>query len=171
MDHRSIDCKHKKIIKMFPATKVLGGGGRKRTEVLSGMIVWNVLVLVLLVLAVCVQGRGGVNPSDTSSHLVVRRSPEGESVKKEGVGTPLLEKSADQPTPLPQSAQGGDSGASQVSKATTKTIERPEGGTEETQEGKEGSGDKPPVLENKDVNNTTKEDGGLYLIFVFCYQV
>uniref|UniRef100_A0A0P4VYS9 Uncharacterized protein n=2 Tax=Scylla olivacea TaxID=85551 RepID=A0A0P4VYS9_SCYOL len=163
MDHRSIECRHKKMIKMFPATQVLGGGssgGRKRTEVLSGMIVWNVLVLVLLVLAVCVQGRGGGSPSDTPSHLAVRRSPQGESVKKEGVGTPELEKSADQPKLMPQSAQGSDSGEPQISKTTPKSIEKPEEKKEETQEGKGGSGDIPPVSENKDGNNTIKEDGG-----------
>lgn len=155
---------------MFPATQVLGGG-RKRTEVLSGMIVWNVLVLVLLVLAVCVQGRGGATPSDTSSHLVLRRSPQGESVKKDGVGSPELEKSAAQPTITPQSAQDGDSGEPQVSKATPKSTEKPEEKKEETQEGKGGSGDTPPVPENKDGNNTTKEDHGLYLISAFSYHV
>lgn len=157
MDHRAIECRHKKVTKMFPATQVLGGG-RKRTEVLSGMIVWNVLVLVLLVLAVCVQGRGSATPSDTSSHLVLRRSPQGESVKKDGVGSPELEKSAAQPTITPQSAQDGNSGEPQVSKATPKSTEKPEEKKEETQEGKGGSGDTPPVPENKDGNNTTKED-------------
>ncbi|XP_045122108.1 membrane protein FAM174A-like isoform X2 [Portunus trituberculatus] len=178
MDHRAIECRHKKSIEMFPATQVLGsgrgGGGRKRTEVLSGMIVWNVLVLVLLVLAVCVQGV--VSPSDTSSHLVLRRSPQAESVKEDGVAIPQLEKSADQPTLVPQSDPGGDSGPPQVSKATPKPIKKPKGGKEETQEGKEGSGNKPPAPENKDTSNTTKGDGeavlrGFYVFVGICVIV
>ena len=158
---------HEKLVKMLPATQVLGvgGGRRKRTDVLSGMIVWNLLVLVLLVMAVCVQGRGGAIPSNTSAHLALRRSTQDKNVKEAGVGSLQAAKSAGNPTLSPQSSQNSDSVPLQDSKTTPKNAGRPEekgGGEGEASQG--GGGVTQPISENKagNANSTSNENSGLY---------
>lgn len=168
MDHGALECSHEKIIKMFPGRVSGGGGGRKRAGVLSGMIIWNVLVLILLVLAVCVQGRGGAVPSDTSSNLALRRLTR-EITKKDkpDADTPVTNptedprKPAGDPAPGPQAPQAIDPKVPKDSQPAPKSSgdsEKKEGG----EGGKEGGGDAQVNPENKsgNTNTTTKVDAG-----------
>lgn len=147
-----------KVSKMLPATKGSGrscGVSRKQTEVLSGMIVWNVLLLALLVLAVCVQGEGGAAPSNVSPHLEHRRA----AVKKDGAVSSDIANSAEKPT-LP--SQTTKSNVSLQPKDTLGTENSSEEDSEEKNEDgtRGGGGETQPTPENKGSNaNTTTKDG------------
>lgn len=162
MDLRSPEWIQSKAVKMLPATKGSGSGRgvtRKQTEVLSGMIVWNVLLLVLLVLTVCVQGEGGAAPPNLSPHQELRRSAKSETVKKEEAGSPEAAKPVEKPTLPPQSAESNVSLQPKDFQATPRSNEE----ESEEKSGEKGDGETQPIPENKggNANATTKNDAGL----------
>lgn len=138
------------------------GVGRKQTEVLSGMIVWNVLLLVLLLLAVCVQGERGSASSNLSPHRELRRSAENETDKK-GVEGPEAAKPGEKQTLPTQPTESNVSLQPKDSQVTPSSSE--EKSVESSEEKESGETQSIPESKGSNANGTTKNDAGLYLHF------
>lgn len=161
MDLRSPEWIQCKAVKMLTSTKGSSRGKgitRKQTEVLSGMIVWNVLLLVLM-LTVCVQGEGGAASSNLSSHRELRRSAKSDTFKKEGAGNLEATKPVEKTTLPPQSLE------SNMSSLRKDSHVMPNSSEEESKEknGEKGDEETHPIPENNsgNANATTKNDAGV----------